>query len=144
MAYVKKHDDFPFGIFKMKIWELFLSKRNSIYRCGAGKNTVSIDLKGNIYACHRLSEFNDFNMGSIYSTNKVKNINFTCNSCNSCWNRFTCTHGCVYEDIVQRNRGAMIEPVFCAYSKKMTELAIEICMKLPQQKLIKILGIDNQ
>ena len=56
MAYVKKHDDFPFGIFKMKIRELFLSKRNSIYRCGAGKNTVSIDLKGNIYACHRLSE----------------------------------------------------------------------------------------
>ncbi len=38
----------------------------------------------------------------------------------------------------------MIEPAFCAYSKKMTELAIEICMKLPQQKLIKILGIDNQ
>ncbi len=86
----------------------------------------------------------DYNMGSIYSTNKVKNINFTCNSCNSCWNRFTCTHGCVYEDIVQRNRGVMIEPAFCAYSKKMTELAIEICMKLPQQKLIKILGIDNQ
>lgn len=143
LEYAKSHDDFPFGIFKTKIRELFLPKKESIYRCGAGKNTVSIDLKGNIYACHRLSEFSDFNMGNVYSTNKIKDINFKCNSCNSCWNKYTCTHGCVYEDIVQKNRATMMEPAFCAYSKKMTEMAIEICMNLPKRKLINILGINN-
>lgn len=146
LDYVKFHDDFPFGLFTIKIRELFLRKTELTYRCGAGKNTFSVDIEGNIYPCHRLSNDTDLILGNVneYISASEWETNIYKDSCQRCWNRYTCTHGCRYEDRIAQEGNNEKNPYFCAYSKKMTEIAISLCLELPPESLRKILRIQKQ
>lgn len=126
LDYVKSQKNFPFGLFTIKIRELFLRKAEIAYQCGAGKNTFSVDIEGNIFPCHRLSNDVDLKLGNVnkYASALEWDINLYKDTCQECWNRYTCTHGCRYEDKVAEGGYEKRNPYFCAYSKKMTEIAI--------------------
>jgi len=117
--YSKEHDDFPFGLFVTQIRKLFIPKIKVGYSCGLGEIIYSIDIKGNIYPCHRHSNDDENIMGNISLVEKVKKYEaeFDKESCIKCWNRYT-----------------------CMYAKKMTEISIALCAELEKDKLIKILN----
>lgn len=58
-----------------------------------------------------------------------------------CWNRYTCTHGCAYED--KHLDASMKKNIYlCMYQKRMTELAIALSVKLKESTVEKILSFE--
>lgn len=79
-------------------------------------------------------------MGNISLVENVKKYeaDFDKESCIKCWNRYTCSHGCHYEDEKQNDGRKNIYT--CMYAKKMTEISIALCAELEKNKLITILN----
>jgi uncharacterized protein len=113
------------------------------YDCGLGTVILSVDLDGNIYPCHRFSSDDTTILGNV--TN-VENINMSYKSipnstCQNCWNKYTCSHGCKYNDKwVAGNEGGKL-PYWCVYSQKMSELSLILCAELSQKHIQRILQI---
>jgi|GEM_PF-3587795 len=141
LKYVAKYDDFPFSAFKLRLRNMFLPKVTAAYMCGAGKNVIAVDYKGDVYPCHRFSSITKAIMGNILD----KNTDFHHRpkdkpNCHKCWNKYSCSHGCAYDDL--SGSGVLgISSFWCIYSKKMTELVLAICTNLEEGILQKILGV---
>lgn len=137
LDYASKNDDFPFGLFIEDIRRIFMAKLDVEYSCGLGLNIFSIDINGDIYPCHRFSSESEFVLGNVKRDGKIKNINYESLECKDCWNQYTCSHGCAYNDYVLMGDRTKKNPYWCMYSKKMTELSLALITKL------KDLQIEN-
>lgn len=80
-----------------------LLKMKVLYRCGAGKNKLSILPDGNIYPCDYFAINNETKIGDIYTgINPVKQEEWYQKSClamlpcKDCWARFLCGGSCYY------------------------------------------------
>lgn len=136
-VYISSNKDFPFGLFKMRIRELFLPVKPVVASCGAGNTILSIDINGDIYPCHRHSSDTSLKMGTIYEKIKKRRIDETYDAtkCKKCWNRYTCTHGCSFENKQLTGEMKNKSSFFCEYSKKMTELAVNLCFVMNDEQL---------
>lgn len=142
LEYMCKTQKFPFGLLRRQIRQLFVPQTELLESCGAGKTIYAIDVNGDIFPCHRYSGILNTRLGNVLEENKKMNgskyvyMNY---KCNKCWNRHTCGHGCHYE-IVQGNVNANLKNAFyCVYAKKMTELAIRLCMHMSENQLMDIM-----
>lgn len=140
LNYTKKNNSFPFGLFKDKIRSAYLPKFGSNYGCGLGKTTFSVDINGNIYPCHRFTALDEFKIGNVSDNTKVKDFIFTSTKCKNCWNRYTCTHGCSYNDYEIEHSLTSKNQYFCSYSQKMSELALALCNELQPDILNEIMA----
>ncbi len=141
LKYMEENTLFPFGIFKRQIRQLFLPVNTSHASCGAGKTTFAVDINGDIFPCHRYSGVANSVIGNVHKKLNTLDETIICLSkyqCKKCWNRNTCSHGCSYENYqnIKNNRMA---PYFCNYAKKMTELAIGLCMHMDENQLINLM-----
>lgn len=142
LKYCENHDDFPFGTFVTRIRHVFIPLIISEYACGIGKYINCIDTLGNIYPCHRFSSDPEYLIGNLKDEKHIDpEFRFADGQCRMCWNRYTCTHGCAYED--KHLDASMKKNIYlCMYQKKMTELAIALSVKLKESTLEKILSFE--
>jgi len=112
------------------------------YKCQAGEHIFAIDPIGNIYPCHRFCGDDNHILGNIFSENKLLPFNSKINKdkCKNCWNKFTCTHGCIYNNYIKNGTYNYENELFCLYSKKLTEISIEIIDKISFEILNQILN----
>jgi len=144
VLYTQHHVDFPFGLFKMRIRKLFLPKNKLEYNCGIGKQVFSIDVHGDIFPCHRFNEIETSSMGNVVKKDFHEKIpKFDVITCKDCWNRYTCTHGCSYEDLKHADSEPQKNRFFCKYSMKMTQICIALCSELNEETLWQIIKIPN-
>lgn len=139
--YINNNDDFPFGTFIEHIRRIFLPKTDIKYTCGLGEVIYSVDIYGDIYPCHRFSSENNYKLGNVMDQEKVKVFSFVTEECNKCWNQYTCSHGCCYNDYILTDSLNKKNPYWCAYSKKMTELCLALIPKLSEEHLKRILMV---
>jgi len=139
--YIINNDHFPFGTFIEHIRRIFLPKTDIKYTCGLGEVIYSVDIYGDIYPCHRFSSENDYKLGNVMDQKKIKGFSFITEECNKCWNQYTCSHGCCYNDYILSDSLNKKNPYWCGYSKKMTELCLALIPKLSEEHLKRILVV---
>lgn len=146
LNYVYKNKDFPFGLFITKLRRLFLPRIIADYGCGLGRYTIAVDISGNVFPCHRYSSNPSAVIGTIndipVTPNPTQRLHIS-HKCMSCWNQYTCSHGCSYNDDQIANCARKKSPYWCIYSKKMTELCLMLATKLPEEQLAKIIHGNN-
>ncbi|MBU1144031.1 MAG: radical SAM protein [Firmicutes bacterium] len=144
LEYSIDHEDFPFGLFIEHIRRLFIPKINSSFGCGIGESTFSVDIHGDVYPCHRFSSIEESKIGNVFHTVRVVKESEYSNKCKSCWNRYTCSHGCKYNDIMLSENTVEKNQYWCMYSQKMTELSLALCANLNENTIAKILCVGEE
>lgn len=126
-------------MFKRQIRQLFVPNTSKLASCGAGKTTYAIDINGEIFPCHRFSGVYETSIGNVITKKEVeiKSEIYNNYKCNDCWNRNTCAKGCYYE--MYQGEKSKSNAYYCIYAKKMTELAIELCMNMTEDQLMNII-----
>lgn len=111
------------------IIQLSQSSRQNAY-CGAGIDSIAVDIHGNIVPCHRF-------YGSSNIMDNISCISDHCllahqnsylgrkhsNCCQGCWAKALCHGGCLHEEIMLRTKSASSPPV-CTLRQRWYELAI--------------------
>lgn len=143
LEYVKDHDDFPFGLFTEHIRRLFLPRYEIDYSCGLGELVFSVDFKGDVYPCHRYSSNEDQKIGNVVGEIKKTDQLYTSEQCKVCWNRYSCSHGCSYNDHELTGSTSTKNEYWCKYSQKMTELSLVLCTQLSQKTLMEIMCVKT-
>lgn len=59
--------------------------------------------------------------------------------CKKCWDQYTCSHGCAYNDYMLTGDMETKNIYWCKYSKKLTELSLSLINELSQKQLENIL-----
>jgi uncharacterized protein len=125
---------YPFGNFTTALEEIHKGTHRP-YPCGAGAGYMSVNTKGQLFACHRLIDDQEFLMGNIYSPlddgprknilqNKMVDLQ---EPCNSCWARYLCGGGC-YHEIKHRGR------IACDYIRDWLSFCLNAYIKLSNAK----------
>lgn len=141
VEYCKFNDDFPFGVFYEYIRRIFMVKLDIEYSCGIGESIFSVNADGNIYPCHRFASEDQFILKNLFDEKPLKKFNYESKECHKCWNQYTCSHGCYYNDYFYSNSISK-NPYWCIYSKKMTELSLLLIPYLSESQLNRILSIS--
>jgi uncharacterized protein len=102
--------------------------------CGAATNFLAVDVRGNLYPCHRFVSEKDYSLGSIFEQNAFENQQKFIedahvenrNTCATCWARSMCAGGCHHENLTA-TKNVQEPPInYC----KMTKAFIDSVMKL--------------
>lgn len=96
--------NYPFSNLETSLFEIHRGSHRP-YSCGAGAGYMSVNAEGDLFACHRLIDDDDFLMGNIESgllniprENLLKNTFVdSVKPCNTCWARYLCGGGCHHE-----------------------------------------------
>ena len=101
---------FPFTNFETALHEIHRGSHRP-YPCGAGAGYLSMNSQGKLYACHRLVDQEQWNLGSAQNGSdfearqellKRAHVN-SMEPCRNCWARYLCGGGC-YHEVSQRGR----------------------------------------
>ncbi len=101
---------FPFTNFETALHEIHRGSHRP-YPCGAGAGYLSMNSQGKLYACHRLVDNEQWNLGSAQAGSdfearqellKRSHVN-SMEPCRNCWARYLCGGGC-YHEVSQRGR----------------------------------------
>lgn len=142
--YIVHNVDFPFGLFVTHIRRLFIPILDESYSCGVGKTTFAVDINGDIFPCHRYSEIGSEKIGDINHKDIIVSLSrFENNRCKKCWNQYTCSHGCNYNDRIICGSENIKNKYWCIYSQKMTELSLALVSKLSEKQLMHIMLLPN-
>jgi len=125
---------YPFGNLTTAIEEIHKGTHRP-YPCGAGAGYMSVNTKGDLFACHRLIDDSEFLMGNIYKPlNEAPRQAILQNRhvdlqepCNSCWARYLCGGGC-YHEIKHRGR------IACDYIRDWLSFCLAAYTKLSKIK----------
>lgn len=107
--------------------------RKKIFSCKLGMNTISINLNGDIYACHRFVGEENYKIGTIqddivnnkrdlYILRTVDNRNI----CSNCWARYLCGGGCAHESVMYEEDINTPYQLQCSLNKKLIELELKV------------------
>lgn len=114
-----------------------------VYRCDAGKSRITVDSKGDIYACSVMYGNEYFRVGSIYSgVNRKKQAKFECVSINSvskckrCEIKSICGGEC-YVNAYMKNDN-IFSPVtnMCEIKKQLNYLSMSLISKIKEQDIV--------
>jgi len=105
----------------------------SPWGCGFAYNTLTVDVTGSIYACHRMTSNELFCVGSVYEGllhDKVLELRKAANStqklgCRSCWLRYLCASECVVENYNVTGSMSVPNSYSCYRTTRLYEAAIE-------------------
>lgn len=127
------NDNDTFG----KLIRRLILRHQSLNRCQAGKNKVSIAANGDLYPCDSFVGISNFKLGSIFTNidDQKKNIfwSLTVNNneqCHNCWARYICGGDCYMNSYL--TNGDILQPdnVFCDLNKYLIKLAIVLVYNL--------------
>ena len=105
--------------------------------CGGGRTMVAVDVKGDIYPCHRFVGVKQMRMGSmrtpfeqLHTGEFADHVSFHQERCRTCFLRFTCGGSCMHEsycDVGSPDETPTIHrtfDTFCEHRRLCAELAI--------------------
>ncbi|MDI3476362.1 MAG: uncharacterized protein PWQ95_2090 [Thermococcaceae archaeon] len=123
--------------FKQIIQDVYRGRVSS-FHCGAGKGSVTIDVNGNIYPCHRFVSMKDFKLSHIdnfewehlkrFDLQKYNFLNHP--PCKDCWLRFYCHDFCFYENITYTGKGFIPPALKCYYAKESFKIGLWLYSRL--------------
>lgn len=107
--------------------------------CGCGRTMYAVDVKGNLYPCHRFVGVSEMMLGNLddpYENLKAdsfcEHVTFVNDKCQDCFLRFSCGGSCMHENYcdasVLKGKPSIHIPFdeFCHYRRKAAELAIHV------------------
>ena len=107
---LKNRRSYPFSNFETALHEIHRGTHRP-YPCGAGAGYLSVNAKGELYACHRLLDDKNWAMGDVFSgaddARRAQHLSRAhvdrMEPCRSCWARYLCGGGC-YHEVERRGR----------------------------------------
>lgn len=109
--------------------------------CGAGIGMFSVDPKGGLFLCQRLTHNRDAHMGDVFNGfNRTKLAAFrkaaglsNKKPCNGCWAGSICAGGCYHEAAIRR--GSLVSPNlhYCRWIKSWIETGLNAYARLSGQ-----------
>jgi uncharacterized protein len=110
LAAIRDGRSYPFSNFETALHEIHRGTHRP-YPCGAGAGYLSVNAKGDLYACHRLVDDGNWRMGDVFTgTDDARRARHLAEShvdgmepCRSCWARYLCGGGC-YHEVERRGR----------------------------------------
>ena len=106
-------------------------------RCGAVSCILSVDEKGNLYACSVVNGNQDFKVGDIYRgideerKNLFANINNESNKyCKECWAANICAGECLATSYLTHGTINAVNSDLCNYRKELISLALQFATSL--------------
>lgn len=107
------------------------------FRCGAGKNRIAVDEKGNIFTCTVVSGEDRFLIGNIYSGIALEkqlphtkvNVD-SVDSCKDCWASYICSGECPAASYLTDGTFYNPNTQICNFRKKLIKLSIAFIEKL--------------
>jgi len=120
-----------------KFLKRLLSRTPVIYRCGAGKNKVSICANGDVYPCDSFVGIDEFKLGNIFfAPDKSKFEKFyefsiyENPSCKKCWIRHLCGGDCYHNSYLVNNCVNQPDNIICKLNKHLAILAMEVLIEI--------------
>jgi uncharacterized protein len=124
---------FPFPL------KAIIEKNKILYPCGAGRGTISVDVDGNIYLCHRLVGEHKFLLGNVNNQTYNQKLGDTIKKemnadnkvlCKKCWARYICGGGC-YAINHEFNKNISLTPQsYCQLKKESIKQALVLYQEL--------------
>lgn len=118
-----------------------LNPQKKEYGCGGGKTFFGVSVDGAIYFCSAFASIPEFKMGDVFNgLDPAKKQQFDRDlhvdrreTCKSCWARYLCGGGCVYD--AQMVNGTALEPnpVACEQIRYTYELAMGMALELQEE-----------
>jgi len=107
---LKNRQSYPFSNFETALHEIHRGTHRP-YPCGAGAGYLSVNAKGDLYACHRLLDDKNWAMGDVFTgADDARRAQHLARAhvdrmepCRSCWARYLCGGGC-YHEVERRGR----------------------------------------
>lgn len=130
------------GPFTMTFLRVAFKKQKDYHFCSAGRWSIAVDTKGNIYPCHRLIGNKDYIVGKV--TDKLDTSVFdnffgadinSREGCKTCWARYLCGGGCLRESMINGDIKKTL-PANCDSIKAMTEMGIYSFARLGWLKIL--------
>jgi uncharacterized protein len=104
--------------------------RKRYTHCGIGKGMRAISVNGDFYPCHRFAGVEDVRMGGL-ENHRAESLNDyhraivdDLPACSSCWARYFCGGGCLYENRASTGDMHTPSPLFCEHMRILCEDAI--------------------
>ncbi|AOK90421.1 PapB family radical SAM/SPASM ranthipeptide maturase [Paenibacillus polymyxa] len=119
-----------------------------IHFCGAGTNAAAVDVRGNLFPCHRFVGEDECSIGNLFDEDPLsKQYNFIENStvrnrttCSKCWAKNLCGGGCHQENFAEN--GNVNQPVgkLCKVTKNFINATIKLYLQLTQEQRSILFG----
>ncbi len=134
LSEIKNGNNFPFSNLETAIQEIHKGTHRP-YPCGAGASYMSVNSKGEYYACHRFIDDSEYIMGDIFNGSNlnlredllIKSHVDKMEPCNTCWARYLCGGGC-YHEVKQRGR------IACDYIRNWLMFCLSSYIELSELK----------
>jgi uncharacterized protein len=115
----------------------FFDGRRQFFSCGAGRQFLTVSVRGDIYPCPRFVACPEHKIGSIYETtlhNEIhkKSLLFNADECPHCWARHYCGGGCVSQHLGATGSIFKVNSETCRWRKGRFEQAIRIMASLDE------------
>lgn len=107
--------------------------------CGCGRTLLSVDVKGDIYPCHRFVGVPEMKLGDIgmpyqelHDEMFAEHLTFVNPECSTCFLRFTCGGSCLHENYCDASAAKGAQSIhipfgtFCEYRRLAAKLAIYV------------------
>lgn len=120
-----------------KILRRLLARTPVIYRCGAGKNKVSICANGDVYPCDSFVGKEEFKLGNIFcepDRSKFERFYrfsiYENPSCKKCWIRHLCGGDCYHNSYLANNTVEQPDEIICELNNHLAVLAMEVLIEV--------------
>lgn len=109
------------------------TKNTVVYSCSAGRGLIAIDIKGDIYLCHRLVGKKKFLLGNVIEDTynpewsdvvKTSLSVVTKKLCKKCWARYICGGGCYGINYEFNNDISLTPQIYCQLKKYSIKMAL--------------------
>ena len=107
--------------------------------CEALGDGCAVDIRGNIYPCHRFVYYKEFGVNSITEFEQrnrqmqLKLASERSEACKKCWAYNLCVCGCIYNNYAESGRFTEVNKNYCRYVKAVYEKELNIYISLSEE-----------
>ena len=98
--------------------------------CGAFRNSIAVNIDGNIYPCHRFVGSEKFCMGDVDKKEILNKERTSDERCKNCWLSNLCLGGCAYENNEVNEDIDIPDNTFCEKMKYMYSKLIPLYISM--------------
>lgn len=130
MAQLQYHGDTKINMFRT-ILERLYHHRPAVRSCGAGTTYLAFTSEGDLYPCHRFSNWKEYYLGN-YSHTKINNQSFiNCSilkrdKCKNCFGKFICGGNCMHSSAFFGESIFDTDTHYCEILRKIMQTSIYI------------------
>ena len=126
-------------------------RKAKLFRCGAGKNKISICANGDIYPCDSFVGISQFKIGNVnngidsnsYGYRILSKITCLETHCGSCWAKIICGGDCYYNSYIHSGEIVKPDPLVCKMNKFFIENAVSLLCMIQQTDMKLLRRLSN-